>query len=42
MKRAKILLVDDDAAIRMVVTEALKRDGHEVRTAGSIAEQIAL
>jgi two-component system nitrogen regulation response regulator GlnG len=42
MKRAKILLVDDDAAIRMVVTEALKRDGHEVRTAGSVAEQVAL
>lgn len=42
MKRAKILLVDDDAAIRMVVTEALKRDGYEVRTAGSVAEQVAL
>ncbi len=42
MKRAKILLVDDDAAIRMVVTEALRRDGHDVRTAASVAEQVAM
>ena len=42
MTRAKILLVDDDAAIRMVVTEALRRDGHDVRTAATVAEQVAL
>lgn len=42
MTRAKILLVDDDAAIRLVVTEALRRDGHEVRAAASVAEQVAL
>jgi two-component system, NtrC family, nitrogen regulation response regulator GlnG len=42
VKRAKILLVDDDAAIRLVVTEALRRDGHEVRAAASVAEQIAM
>jgi two-component system, NtrC family, nitrogen regulation response regulator GlnG len=42
MTRAKILLVDDDPSIRLVVTEALKRDGHEVRTAASVAEQIAM
>ncbi len=42
MNRAKILLVDDDPSIRLVVTEALKRDGHEVRTAASVAEQIAM
>jgi two-component system, NtrC family, nitrogen regulation response regulator GlnG len=40
--RAKILLVDDDPSIRLVVTEALKRDGHDVRTAASVAEQIAM
>lgn len=33
-----ILIVDDDAAIRTVVRQALKREGHEVRTAGSVAE----
>ena len=42
MTRAKILLVDDDAAIRLVVTEALRRDGHEVRTAATVAEQVSL
>jgi len=42
MIRAKILLVDDDAAIRVVVTEALRREGHEVRTAATVAEQVAL
>ena len=42
MKRAKILLVDDDAAIRMVVTEALRRDGHDVRTAATVAEQVSM
>jgi two-component system nitrogen regulation response regulator GlnG len=33
-----ILVVDDDAAIRTVVGQALKRDGHRVTTAASIAE----
>lgn len=42
MTRAKILLVDDDPSIRLVVTEALKRDGHDVRTAASVAEQVAM
>jgi two-component system, NtrC family, nitrogen regulation response regulator GlnG len=42
MTRAKILLVDDDPSIRLVVTEALKREGHEVRTAASVAEQVAM
>jgi two-component system, NtrC family, nitrogen regulation response regulator GlnG len=42
MKRARILIVDDDDAIRMVVTEALRRDGHEVRSAASVAEQKVL
>lgn len=42
MTRAKILLVDDDAAIRLVVTEALRRDGHEVRTAATVAEQVSM
>jgi two-component system, NtrC family, nitrogen regulation response regulator GlnG len=37
----KILVVDDDDAIRMVISEALRRDGHSVRTAASITEQIA-
>lgn len=42
MTRAKILLVDDDAAIRLVVTEALRRDGHEVRTAATVAEEVSI
>ncbi len=42
MTRAKILLVDDDMAIRMVVTEALRREGHDVRTAATVAEQVSL
>ncbi len=42
MTRAKILLVDDDAAIRVVVTEALRRDGHDVRTAATVAEQVSM
>ena len=33
-----ILVVDDDAAIRTVVAQALKRDGHRVVTAATIAE----
>lgn len=35
----RILVVDDDAAIRTVVREALRREGHEVEAAGSVAEQ---
>ena len=42
MTRAKILLVDDDAAIRLVVTEALRREGHEVRTAATVTEQVSM
>ncbi|PXA83502.1 nitrogen regulation protein NR(I) [Nostoc sp. 3335mG] len=34
----RILVVDDDAAIRTVVREALRRAGHVVETAGSIAD----
>jgi two-component system nitrogen regulation response regulator GlnG len=33
-----ILLVDDDEAIRTVVAHALRRAGHRVRTAASVAE----
>jgi two-component system nitrogen regulation response regulator GlnG len=33
-----ILVVDDDAAIRTVVAAALKREGHRVTTAASVAE----
>jgi two-component system, NtrC family, nitrogen regulation response regulator GlnG len=39
MSGGQILVVDDDEAIRLVITEALRRDGHEVRTAASVAEQ---
>ncbi len=42
MTRAKILLVDDDPSIRLVVTEALRRDGHDVRTAATVAEQVSM
>jgi two-component system, NtrC family, nitrogen regulation response regulator GlnG len=41
MKGGRILVVDDDEAIRIVITEALEQDGHEVQTAASVAEQIA-
>ncbi|WP_454883753.1 nitrogen regulation protein NR(I) [Sphingomonas oryzagri] len=34
----RILVVDDDAAIRTVVREALRRAGHVVETAGSVAD----
>ena len=38
MRTGKILVVDDDAAIRTVVGQALKRDGHRVVTVATIAE----
>ena len=41
MKSGHILLVDDDQAIRTVVSEALRREGHVVVAAGSVAEQTA-
>ncbi|WP_449472318.1 nitrogen regulation protein NR(I) [Sphingobium chungangianum] len=37
-----ILVVDDDPAICMVVGEALRRQGHKVKTASSIRERSAL
>ena len=42
MSGGRILIVDDDDAIRTVVTEALRRDGHEVAAAANLAEQAAL
>jgi two-component system, NtrC family, nitrogen regulation response regulator GlnG len=36
----RILVVDDDSAIRMVVAEALRRDGHDVMVAETAAEQV--
>ncbi|NJR77018.1 nitrogen regulation protein NR(I) [Sphingomonas corticis] len=33
-----VLLVDDDDAVRVVVAQALRRSGHRVRTAASLAE----
>jgi two-component system, NtrC family, nitrogen regulation response regulator GlnG len=41
MTGGRILVVDDDDAIRLVVSEALRRDGHDVKTAASVAEQQA-
>ena len=35
---ARVLLVDDDAAIRTVVSQALRRAGFDVKTAASLAE----
>ena len=35
---ADILLVDDDDAVRLVVAQALRRAGHQVRTATCLAE----
>ena len=37
-RTGRILVVDDDAAIRTVVGQALKRDGHRITTAATIAE----
>ncbi len=39
MTKGKILVVDDDEAIRTVIGEALRRDGHDVALAGSVAER---
>lgn len=38
----RVLVVDDDQAIGVVVSEALRRAGHMVRTAGSLAERASL
>ncbi len=42
MSGGRILVVDDDEAIRTVVSESLRRDGHLVTAAASVAEQRAL
>lgn len=39
MVQGKVLVVDDDDAIRLVIHEALTRDGHQVELAASVAEQ---
>ncbi|MCZ6778836.1 MAG: sigma-54 dependent transcriptional regulator [Acidobacteria bacterium] len=39
---SQILVVDDDAGIRMTLTEALGRGGHRVRTAASGVETLSL
>jgi two-component system nitrogen regulation response regulator GlnG len=38
----KVLVVDDDPAICVVVGEALRRRGHKVKTAASVSERAAL
>ena len=38
MTTGSILLCDDDAAVRTVVAQALRRAGHRVRTAASLAD----
>jgi two-component system, NtrC family, nitrogen regulation response regulator GlnG len=42
MSGGRILVVDDDEAIRTVVSEALRRDGHLVAAAANVAEQRSL
>ncbi len=37
MRGSKILIVDDDAAIRTVVAEAMRREGYQVQSVGSLA-----
>ena len=39
---AKILVVDDDESIRLLYREELQQEGHEVLTAASAAEGLAL
>ncbi len=39
MRGARILVVDDDAAIRAVVSEAMRREGYHVHAVASIAAQ---
>ncbi|MCW6537760.1 MULTISPECIES: nitrogen regulation protein NR(I) [Sphingomonas] len=38
MTNGEVLLVDDDDAVRVVVAQALRRAGHRVRTAATLAE----
>ncbi|MGD9812697.1 MAG: sigma 54-interacting transcriptional regulator, partial [Sphingobium sp.] len=38
----RVLVIDDDQAICVVVSEALRRAGHTVKTGGSIADRAAL
>ena len=38
MSVGEVLLVDDDDAVRVVVAQALRRAGHRVRTAATLAE----
>jgi two-component system, NtrC family, response regulator AtoC len=42
MAETRILVLDDDALIRTVLSDRLERAGHSVRVAGSIAEARAL
>jgi two-component system nitrogen regulation response regulator GlnG len=37
-KQGSILVIDDDSAIRTVVAQALRREGHRVTTAATLAE----
>ena len=39
MGQGKVLVVDDDDAIRLVISEALTREGHDVMCAASVADQ---
>ncbi len=38
LRHGRILVVDDDKAIRTVIREALRREGYSVETAGSLVE----
>jgi DNA-binding NtrC family response regulator len=42
MAETRILILDDDALIRTVLSDRLERAGHAVRVAGSLAEARAL
>jgi two-component system, NtrC family, nitrogen regulation response regulator GlnG len=41
MTRGRILVIDDDDTIRLVIAEALGHDGHDVQTAGTVADGLA-
>lgn len=40
--RAKVLVAEDDSAVRQLLVEVLRRDGHDVRAVGDAQEAVRL